>query len=384
MVRTPVLAAVFALVSLAGFADSSAQSSGPSRQQPGPGQAGERRHRPRPTPAPRPTRPVFRGGNDAGGDSNVLPGSIAPRSYLGIGTSSRANIDLLNNPLADRQFPSPPVVVTPIPPRRVDWSRDDRARWWYHRNRHDHHRAPIYYQWPRETFVTVGSGLAIGSYGYPYPIVYPSYATQTAAVMNLPAPAITYDPATGAYVYGYGNPYGPPLISSGPQAVPATGMQPTEAAPLAPPRALTPMELAVSSLQAGMPDRALTTLREHLKKTPDDARAQRVMAIALLEQKRFDDATASLRQAYRTDPTLADSPLDAYELGYTDESLRSMVVRTVTYANRVNTGSAWLTVTALMQAEGRTEQARNSLEKARKQGLETEVLGAMKAALSQK
>ncbi|HYE62428.1 MAG TPA: tetratricopeptide repeat protein [Phycisphaerales bacterium] len=389
MVRPPVLAAVVALVSLAGLAP---ESLAQARSQPRSSDAGQRHHRPpRPTPPPRPTRPVYRGGNDAGGDSNVLPGSIAPRSYLGIGTSSRANIDLLNNPAANRQFPSPPVVVTPIPPRHDHdhhhhhWDRDDRARWWYYKNRdrHDHHRTPIYYHFPRETFVSIGSGLSIGGFGYPYPVNYPVYTqgyTPTVGVMNLPAPAIVYDQATGAYIYAYGNPYGPPLV---PATTPAPAPATTPEVVYAPPRELTPMEQAVEELRLGMPDRALTTLRDHLKKNADDARAHRVLAVALLEQRRFDDAVASLRQAYRTDPTLADSALNAYELGYTDESLRSLVVRTVTYANRVNTGSSWLTVAALMQAEGRTEQARNALDKARRQGLEPEVLGAMKAALKQ-
>jgi|GEM_PF-2918706 len=372
MVRFRLFTAALALVSVVGLA-AIAEGQTESRHRPRP------RPRPTPVPAPEPTpvppAPRPPGGNDAGGQNNVRPGSIAPRSGLGIGRSSRSNIDLLSNPAANQPYPTPPIVITPIPPRHDHghWHDNDRRRWWYH-HRREHDRRytayPIYY--PRETLLTVGTGLSIGGFGYP---------AATVGVMNLPAPAITYDAATGTYVYGYANPYGAPLVSGGPYAVPPVTTptpEPRSTVPQAPPTAL---ELAQEAMRLGMPEQATSVLRAHLTKNPDAADAQRVLAIALLEQNRFDDAVASMRQAYRADPNLANEPIDAAELGYSERSLRSLVTRTVTFANRVDSGSAWLTVAALMQAEGRAEQARTTLEKASKQGLEPEVLGAMKAAL---
>ena len=362
-----VLTAVVALVSVVGVVPSvEAQSTE------------QRRHRPRPRPTP-PQTPAPRppGGNDAGGDSNVRPGSIAPRSNMGIGVPQSRPIET-----------TPPIIIQPYPlprphphPHWDDWDRSgywryrrerdryDRRRYW---DRHDRVYYPLL---PRDPFMTIGTGLAIGGYGYTGAIAYPA---ATLGLMHLPAPAIAYDSATGTYVYGYANPYGPALVPAGAVAALPVSVPVEPARPATP---LTPMERALDRMQLGETDQAITELRTHLAKEPDDARAQRVLALALLEKGRLDDGVATLRQAYRTDPGLANDPIDREELGYSESGLRTLVTRAVTYANRVDSGSAWLTVAALMQAEGRTEQARNSLEKARRNGLEADLLGAMKAAL---
>lgn len=307
------------------------------------------------------------------GQIGPAPGSLARPAFSGIGSSSRANIDLLSSPAAARQFETPlPVFSFP---------RHDQWKWRYHRDHrhHDHDRwfrTPHYPSFPiypvpyYDPVITIGTGLSVGSYGYSSGYSYPAYPSQTVGVMPLPAPALVYDPATGTYVYAY------------PNAAPMTTPAPTAVAvPAAPPPEPTPLELARINIRMGMPERAVSGLRELLLKEPDDGHALRLLGIALLQQKRFDDGIAAVRQAYRVEPTLAYEPLSGPELGLNPDELRRLVLRTVTYANRVDSGSAWLTVTALMQAEGREATARAMLSRVRTKGMETDVLAAMEEAL---
>src|SRR5262249_22829390 len=143
------------------------------------------------------------------------------------------------------------------------------------------------------------------------------------------------------------------------------------------------LEIGLSDMSAGEWDAAIIRLRKHLKAHPDDTHALRYLAVALLETKRFDDASALMRQAYRTDPALARDPIPALDLGLGEAELRRIVSSAVLYAHRVNSASAWLTVAALMQAEGREKIAATMLERAQKQGLEHAIVDPMRGALQQ-
>ncbi len=368
----------------------------PARHQPGPPST--------PPPAPAPTIPKYRGG--------ILPGSLGRSPFSGIGTG-RANIDLLSNPARDRVFTPVPVVLPPD--RRPHDPRLPDGRWHHRRDRdHDSHDSRGRWNQPRfrpdSDFVitggvslfdgvytgygAAGNGYGYGGYGYGYggypTPVYPSpygyspygspYSTySTSGLLSLPAPAVSYDALTGSYIYGYGNPFYPGLYGTGPYAT-APSASPGAAQPESRP-APSAADIAAYQLSMDLPGRAVTTLSAYLKTSPDDARAMRSLAFALLQDRRLDDGVATLRNAYRMDPGLASEPVEAGSIGLDDDDLRDLVLRGVTYANRVDTGSSWLTVAVLMQAEGRTALAKNMLDKAEKKGLEAEVSTALRMAL---
>jgi hypothetical protein len=69
-------------------------------------------------------------------------------------------------------------------------------------------------------------------------------------------------------------------------------------------------------------------------------------------------------------------------LGIESARLRELVVKSVRYANRMNTGSAWLMVTILMQAEGRNDLALTNLAKAESVGLDAKLVAALRSAMT--
>ena len=307
------------------------------------------------------------------------PGSLAPPSHSGIGRV-RSNIDLLSSPAAARSFETP-LPTFSFPDRDHDrWRRhprhcrDRRHDHWYRSPRHGYYDPYFRYPINYDPVITVGTGLSIGGYGYSN---YTYSTVPTIGVMPMPAPALVYDPVTGTYVYAYGNPNAAPLVTA---PVPAPAPATAAPAPAEPPE-LSPLDLARLNVRLGMPERAVSGLREHLLKNPEDGQALRLLGLALLDQKRIDDGVAAIRQAYRTEPTLAYEPVHGASLGLEPDELRRLVLRTVTYANRVDTGSAWLTVAVLMQAEGRKPVARTMLDRIRARGMETDVLAALEEAL---
>ncbi len=108
-----------------------------------------------------------------------------------------------------------------------------------------------------------------------------------------------------------------------------------------------------------------------------------MLAIALLGRKPSTsiDNVGMLRQAYRTDPNLAAEPIVASDLGIDDAELRRLASGTVLYAHRADSGSAWLSVATLLQAQGKRQAAREMVAKAEKKGVEAEIVAPMKAAL---
>lgn len=143
----------------------------------------------------------------------------------------------------------------------------------------------------------------------------------------------------------------------------------------------TSLELGRALLAANRSKDAVEELRTHLKSQPDDARATRVLALALIEAEKLDDAAAVMRSAYRLDPALGRERIDATALGVDTKRLRTMVTSMVAHGHKAQSASAWLTVAALMQAEGRDALAAKMLGRAEKLGLERDVSDSLGAAL---
>jgi hypothetical protein len=144
-----------------------------------------------------------------------------------------------------------------------------------------------------------------------------------------------------------------------------------------PPEPPTPLEDGVRFLRERDGKQAVASLRRHVRENPDDADSMRVLALALLEARQFDDAAGVMRQAYRLDAALAHEPLPVREIGLGRERVRDAVKRAVTYAHRVGTASSWLLAGVLMQSEGRNDPARRMLDNAAALGLEREIVEAM-------
>jgi len=185
------------------------------------------------------------------------------------------------------------------------------------------------------------------------------------------------NPYTGSYVVT--------TAQSCPDAYDAQGRArtiPSPPVPQAPAaRELTSLEKAQLALRDDEPQRAVKELRAHLRKEPADANAMRVLAIALFENRNLDDGVAVLRNAYRTSPSLADEPLSPSDLGISSTRFREMLSDLVQYAHKINSASAWLSVTTLMQAEGRSSLAKEMLSRADQSGLDRQTRIAFEQAL---
>lgn len=193
-----------------------------------------------------------------------------------------------------------------------------------------------------------------GGYSYPYPIGYTRGAWY-ATPLQQAQPQVIVLPA--------------PMVSS-----PAT--------PEPPPPPPTDFERGLGFLRDGDASRAIAAFTVHLGTEPKDARVMRLLAGALLLDKRTDDGVAMMRSAYRAEPALSREPLRADDLGLRESAMRDLVIRAVIHANRLGSASSWWTVTVLMQAQGKAEQARAMLGKAKAQGIDAELDAAMTAALA--
>lgn len=143
----------------------------------------------------------------------------------------------------------------------------------------------------------------------------------------------------------------------------------------------TPTETAVRLLRMRDYDGAITELRAYLADTPEDAEMIRLLGAALILDGRPADGVAAFALAYRQKPQLAYRPFRADALPRGEEGLKALVGRAVRFAHNSGSASAWLTVSALMQAQGKQGLAAQMLERAEAAGLEPGSRNAMKTAL---
>jgi hypothetical protein len=153
--------------------------------------------------------------------------------------------------------------------------------------------------------------------------------------------------------------------------------------PAEPPPPPTDAEVAATLLKAGDADGAADKYRLFLRDHADDAEAMRGLAVALLVAGEHDQGVAMMSMAYRTDPTLADRPLDDATLFRSDADLRKSVVKAVNFANKIKSASSWLSVGVLMQAEGRDDTALRMIARASDLGLDAALVKKFKVALGQ-
>ncbi len=143
----------------------------------------------------------------------------------------------------------------------------------------------------------------------------------------------------------------------------------------------TTLELAANAIDDRRGREAVRLVKSHVDENPSDVSAQRLLAVALINDAKFEDGVAVMNQAYRTDPALANEPMLPRELGLTEQDWRTLLTRTVTFAHRTNSSSAWLTVAAFMQAEGRDDVALEMVHRAEAAGLERSLVDRLVAAL---
>jgi len=156
------------------------------------------------------------------------------------------------------------------------------------------------------------------------------------------------------------------------------------APPPAPPEAAAPMtaqEHAASLLRYGDARAAISAYQAILKQQPRDAESMRALGLALIDNGQTGDGIAVMGMAYRDDSTLAAYPVPREMFGK-HSRLRGNLNRVSTYANREKSASAWLTLAALMQAEGRYGQALAMVDRAKAAGLEEQIVQEMTAALA--
>lgn len=165
-----------------------------------------------------------------------------------------------------------------------------------------------------------------------------------------------------------------------------------ERAPLVPPAAVPPAEpeqpltardLGDLLLHWDEPDRAIIAYHEHLAEHPGDTQTMRMLGMALIDTGRVQEGVAMIALAHERDPNLAYSSIPGDVFG-TSVDLRRNLNRVSVYANRVNTPSAWLVLSVLMHAEGRTRPAAAMLDRAEQAGLPMELAGPMRDAVGRR
>jgi tetratricopeptide (TPR) repeat protein len=167
-----------------------------------------------------------------------------------------------------------------------------------------------------------------------------------------------------------------PSLSSS-MNLPAVASTVTEADPVTMP--VSELDRAAEAMQENQFGVAVEWLRSYLRNSPGDAKAMRWLSVALLANRNADDAAAMMRMAYSSDPALAGEPINRYELGLNNTELRDLVIRAGEYANSHDTGSSWLLVGVLMQAEGRASLAKTMFDRAAAAGCDPEIVNRLKA-----
>lgn len=217
----------------------------------------------------------------------------------------------------------------------------------------------------------------VRSGGYSYGGYYPRYSGYTLGYGY----GYAYDPWVNNQRYWSGYPYGVDGrlvngVQPGSQLrmpAPASGNAP-------PPEPETDLEAARRVISSAGFDEAIDRYRAYLAENRDDFSVMAELAVALAGANRFDDAAAMVRMAYSKDPTLSTRPIDA-RVVVPSHDLRKIVVRTVRFAHKRESASAWLLVAVLMQAEDRDPVGLRMIERAVAQGLPSDIGDAMLASL---
>jgi len=158
-------------------------------------------------------------------------------------------------------------------------------------------------------------------------------------------------------------------------------MQPPSPAavqPPAPPPTL--VDVAMAAMAQRRPAVAVEALRREIREQGEQGSTLRLLALALAMDRRWEHAAAVMRAAYRLDPKLTTTPLDAAAAGLDARQLRDTVKSAVQAAHRAASASPWLLVAALMQAEGREALASTMASRAAKAGLEPEIAAGFAGA----
>ncbi|MBL8762644.1 MAG: hypothetical protein JNM07_00055 [Phycisphaerae bacterium] len=128
-------------------------------------------------------------------------------------------------------------------------------------------------------------------------------------------------------------------------------------------------EEAMIALKAGDWEHAADRFRYHLKTSPDDAAAQRLLAVSLVESRRIWEAASAALRAYEVDPALAAIPLDPTEFDRDRTWVSGRARDAQTFAARSKSAGGYVLALMLVQAEGNSKVAASLLARARAAGL---------------
>lgn len=179
-------------------------------------------------------------------------------------------------------------------------------------------------------------------------------------------------------------PFGGVVYLYDPNLIPGANRPSAESQKPPPAPEPTAFEKGLLAFRAGRSADAARIWKDVVQKDHEDITTMRLLAIALFEAREVDNAAAMMRQAYRADPTLATRELDVDLLNLSPSRRGVLVNRASEYANRIGSASGWLSVTVLMQADGRYELARKMLKRSADEGLEPDIKNALDAALAAK
>jgi len=114
---------------------------------------------------------------------------------------------------------------------------------------------------------------------------------------------------------------------------------------------------------------AVAAFKSLVETSPEDAELRRGYGLALLAAGKTADGAAELYAAYKAEPALVRSPLEADVLGDAAE-LRDVAQRLVTLAGRTNDPAPSIAAAALFQAQGKPDAAAKVIERASRKNID--------------
>ncbi len=137
-------------------------------------------------------------------------------------------------------------------------------------------------------------------------------------------------------------------------------------------------------LLEGSMERALVAYADAVNRDaggdPERFDVRRERALALLCAGECAEASRVMREAYEEEPALASTPMDL-SWDARGRVLRDAARRAARGAAADGTASAWMTLAVVTHAQGRTSAAVRLLDRAEAQGLDGEVLAALREAM---